>query len=65
MIEGQKTVYHVISRTALERFVLGDNEKQELLKLMKRFSAVYFAEVVGFCIMGNHFHRLALIESQR
>jgi REP element-mobilizing transposase RayT len=53
---GEPTVYHVISRTALDGFVLKDVEKDYLLKLIKRLSSVYFAEVLGFCIMGNHFH---------
>ena len=57
-IKGEEAVYHVMSRTALDGFVLGDVEKEFLLKLIKRLSRVYFAEVLGFCIMGNHFHLL-------
>jgi REP element-mobilizing transposase RayT len=33
-------------------------EKDFLLHLIKRLSRVYFAEVLGFCLMGNHFHLL-------
>ena len=58
LITGEPTVYHVISRTALDGFVLGDVEKDYLLKLIKHLSSVYFAEVLGFAIMGNHFHLL-------
>lgn len=58
VIKGEPAVYHVMSRTALDGFVLGDVEKEYLLKLIKRLSSVYFAEVLGFCIMGNHFHLL-------
>ncbi len=54
----EPAVYHVISRTALDGFVLGDVEKEYLLTLIQRLSAVYFAEVLGFCLMGNHFHLL-------
>jgi REP element-mobilizing transposase RayT len=57
-VDGEPGVYHVISRTALEGFVLGDVEKDYLLALMQRLSAVYFTEVLGFCLMGNHFHLL-------
>jgi putative transposase len=39
-------------------FVLGDREKDHLLGLIKRLSSFYFAEVLGFCVMGNHFHLL-------
>jgi REP element-mobilizing transposase RayT len=55
-MEGEPAVYHVISRTTLEGFVLGDVEKDHLLGVIKRMSVFYFGEVLGFCIMGNHFH---------
>jgi putative transposase len=58
IVTGEPTVYHVISRTALDGFVLEDVEKEFLLNLIKRLSSVYFAEVLGFCIMGTHFHLL-------
>ena len=57
-VKGEPTVYHVMSRTALDGFVLGDVERDFLLKLIKRLSRLYFAEIIGFCIMGNHFHLL-------
>ena len=57
-VKGEPAVYHVMSRTALDGFVLGDVEKDYLLDLIKRLSSVYFAEVLGFCLMGNHFHLL-------
>jgi hypothetical protein len=50
------TVYHVISRTALDGFPLGDREKDYLLQLTRHFSRFYFVDVLGFCIMSNHFH---------
>jgi REP element-mobilizing transposase RayT len=56
IVEGETAVYHVMSRTALEGFVLGDVEKDYLLQLIKHLSSVYFAEILGFTIMGNHFH---------
>ena len=57
-MEGEPAVYHVMSRTALDGFVLEDVEKDYLLKLIKKLSRVYFSEVVGFSVMGNHFHLL-------
>jgi REP element-mobilizing transposase RayT len=56
VIRGEPAIYHVISRTALGGFVLGDEEKDFLLDLIKRLSSVYFAEVLGFSLMGDHFH---------
>ena len=56
IVEGESAVYHVMSRTALDGFVLGDLEKDHLLQLIKHLSAIYFAEILGVAIMGNHFH---------
>ncbi len=54
-----KAAYHVISRTALPGHdVLGNEEKDHLLNLIRWLSQVYFVEVYGFAIMGNHFHLL-------
>ena len=58
IIKGEPAVYHVMSRTALDGYVIGDVEKEYLLKLIKKLSSIYFAEVIGFCLMGNHFHLL-------
>ena len=58
IIDGEKAVYHVMSRTALDGFPLKDVEKDFMLDLIKRFSALYFTEILGFCLMGNHFHLL-------
>jgi len=36
--------------------VLGDVEKEYLVKLFQQLSQVYFTDVLGYCVMGNHFH---------
>ena len=57
MVIGDETaVYHVMSRTALDGFPLGDIEKDFMLDLIRRYSTLYFVEILGFCLMGNHFH---------
>jgi REP element-mobilizing transposase RayT len=58
IISNEKAVYHVMSRTALDGFPLIDFEKDFMLDLIKRFSALYFIEILGFCLMGNRFHLL-------
>ena len=55
IIAGKKAIYHVMSRTALDGFPLKDVEKDFMLDLIKRFSSLYFNEILGFCLMGNHF----------
>ena len=47
-----------VQERALDGFPLGDIEKDFLLNLFKRYSALYFVEILGFSIMGNHFHLL-------
>jgi REP element-mobilizing transposase RayT len=58
VINDETTVYHVMSRTALDGFPLGDIEKDFMLDLIRRYSALYLVEILGICIMGNHFHTL-------
>ncbi len=58
IINGEAGVYHVMSRTALDGFPLGDIEKDFMVDLIRRYSVLYFVEILGFCIMGNHFHIL-------
>jgi len=59
--QGQKTVYHVISRTALDGLPFKNAEKDEMVRVIKRFSMVYAVEIIGFSIMGNHWHLLTEI----
>jgi len=58
VIEGEQTVYHVMSRTALDGFPFGDVEKDYFFQVVKRLSMVYLTEILGICCMGNHFHLL-------
>ncbi len=53
IVKQEEAVYHVMSRTALDGYVIGDVEKDFLFNLIKKLSRVYFAEVLGFCLMGK------------
>jgi hypothetical protein len=61
IVEDQSTVYHVMFRTALDGFPLGDIEKDFMLDLIRCYSALYLFEILGFCLMGNHFHILVRV----
>lgn len=52
----ESTVYHVISRSALPGFPLGDADKDRLVFLLLKLSKLFFVDVLGFCMMGNHVH---------
>jgi putative transposase len=43
-----------MSRTALDGYPVGDIEKDYMLNLMRKYSNLYFFEIMGFCLMGNH-----------
>jgi len=55
---AETTVYHVISRTALDGLPFGDVEKDELVKIIKYFSRIYSVELLGYTVLDNHFHIL-------
>ncbi len=63
IINDESAVYHVMSRTALDGFPLGDIEKDFMLDLIRRYAALYLVEILGFCLMGNHFHLLLRVFS--
>ncbi len=58
VVQNQTAVYHVMSRTALDGFPLEAFEKDFLLDLINRMSGLFFTEIFGFALMGNHFHLL-------
>jgi len=43
--------------------LLGDVEKEKLLSVIKQFNSLYFVNVIGYCIMDNHFHLLVKTSS--
>jgi REP element-mobilizing transposase RayT len=61
----QKSVYHVISRTALDGFPFGPVEKDRFVSILKRFARIYFAEVLGYAVMDNHVHILVRMLPER
>ena len=63
MLKGEETVYHVMSRTALPGFPFKDVEKDYMVQLIQQLSRLYFVEILGYCIMGNHFHLLVRVFS--
>jgi len=44
-----------MSRTALDGLPFDDVANDQLLEVIQDFSRLYFAEILGFCLMGNHF----------
>ncbi|MDL1971544.1 MAG: hypothetical protein LWW94_11405 [Candidatus Desulfofervidaceae bacterium] len=44
--EDEPTVYHVISRTALEGLPFKDEDKEYMLELIKKWSKIFFVVVL-------------------
>ena len=55
VVPESKTVCPVISGTALDGLPFGDVEKDQFVKILKRYSKVYFLEITGFTVMDNFF----------
>jgi hypothetical protein len=58
LVSGEKTAYHVMSRTALPGYPLDDVEKDFFVALTKKLWLLYFVEILGCCCIWNHFHVL-------
>ena len=50
------TIYHVISRTALAGYPLDEVDRDHLVFLLQKYARLFFVDVLGFCMMGNHVH---------
>jgi len=53
-----KAHYHCISRVVDRRFVLGPDEREKFIRIMRGYEAFCGVRVVTFCVLSNHFHVL-------
>ena len=63
VVKGEPAAYHVICRSALDGFALGDVEKEHFVKLLRELNLVYFVEIFAFAVMGNHAHVLLRVDT--
>jgi REP element-mobilizing transposase RayT len=61
LIPDSPTVYHVMSKTALPGLPFDPLDKDDFLARLKTLSKIYFTEILGFCLMDNHFHLLVRV----
>ena len=50
--------YHCLSRVVDRRFILGDEEREFIVALMRKLEAFLGLRVVTYAVMSNHFHLL-------
>jgi putative transposase len=56
--DSEAGVYHCISRVVDRRMVLGPEEKEAFVEMMRAFEALHQVQILTFCVMSNHFHLL-------
>ena len=58
-IRGEGLSYcHCLSRVVDRRFILGDEEREFIVALMRKLEAFLGLRVVTYAVMSNHFHLL-------
>ena len=50
--------YHCVSRVVDRQFLFGEREKDEFVRILRRWEAFCGVRVVTYCVMSNHFHVL-------
>ncbi|MCC5840561.1 MAG: transposase, partial [Opitutales bacterium] len=61
---GRAAVYHVVSRTCGQEFLLGAVEKERMRDLIGRVAAFCGVELLTYCILDNHFHLLVEVPGE-
>jgi REP element-mobilizing transposase RayT len=50
--------YHCVSRVVDRQFLLGDEEKEQWVFLLREYERFCGVRVIAYCVMSNHFHLL-------
>ena len=56
--EDDFSLYHCVSRVVDRQFVLGREEKDVFVRMMREYERFCGVRVLSYCIMSNHFHLL-------
>lgn len=59
------TVHHLVSRIAHRVYFLKDEERNDFIEMMRRTAEFCGIELIGWCIMTNHFHILAYLPQRK
>ena len=55
LVEGQRGVYHVMSRTACGQYLFDDEGKAVFMEMLRKQAGFCGVDVLAYCVMGNHF----------
>jgi REP element-mobilizing transposase RayT len=50
--------YHCLSRVVDRQYILGEEEKEQFVRLMREYERFCGVRIITYCIMSNHFHIL-------
>lgn len=59
--KNAETVHHLTSRIAHRVYFLKENERNDLLDIMRRAAEFTGIRLLGWCVMSNHFHLLVFL----
>ncbi len=60
----EQAYFHCVSHVVDRRFLFAHAEKDTFLQLMRRYERFCKVQVVGYCIMDNHFHILVRVPAR-
>lgn len=64
-VKEHETVHHLINRIAHRVYFLTDEERSDFLEIVRRTANFSGIKLIGWCIMGNHFHLLVYLPAPR
>lgn len=62
-IKEYETVHHVLNRIAHKVYFLGDDERNDLVEIMRRAAEYCGIRLLAWCVMTNHFHLMLYLPS--
>lgn len=60
-VKEYETVHHLVSRIAHKVYFLKDDERKDFLEIVRRTAEFSGIQLLGWCVMGNHFHLLVYL----
>jgi len=60
-VKEYDTVHHITSRIAHKVYFLGDDERNDLLEMVRRAAGFSGIQLLVWCVMTNHFHFLVYL----
>ena len=59
--DHETAYYHVISRVVKREFVLGEEEREQFVEMMRCYEHFCGVRVITYCVLSNHFHLLLAV----